>query len=178
MRSVPPKIRYTSAYASTRPSASAPIAAPPSDPMPPMITTISEFSRNAVSCPGASEIIVPPSTPPMPASSAPRKKAPMKIRFTLMPSAATMSRSSTPARTILPKRVRLMIRNRPSPISSAAPRTITPRKKPKRTSPGSVMLVGHDDGVAMSFEMPPKPASIWSAMITLSAIVISAWRRS
>ena len=95
-----------------------------------------------------------------------------------MPSAATMSRSSTPARTILPKRVRLMIRYRPSPISSAAPSTITPRKNPKRTSPGSVMLVGHDEGVAMSFEMPPKPASIWSAMITLSAIVISAWRRS
>ncbi len=30
----------------------------------------------------------------------------------------------------------------------------------------------------MSLEMPPNAASIWSAMITLSAIVISAWRRS
>ena len=30
----------------------------------------------------------------------------------------------------------------------------------------------------MSFEMPPNAASIWSAMITDSAIVISAWRRS
>ena len=70
--------------------------------MPPMITTISELSRNAVSWPGASEIIVPPSTPPKPASAAPMKNAPAKTSCTLMPSAETMSRSSTPARTILP----------------------------------------------------------------------------
>ena len=40
------------------------------------------------------------------------------------------------------------------------------------------MLVGNEEGAEMSFEMPPNAASIWSAMITLSAIVISAWRRS
>jgi hypothetical protein len=143
-----------------------------------MITTISELSRNAVSCPGASEIIVPPRTPPKPASSAPMKNAPANTRFTLMPSAETMSRSSTPARTILPKRVRLITSHRSRPISSADPSTITPRKKPNRTSPGSSTLVGHDDGAPTSFEMPPNAASIWSAMITDSAIVISAWRRS
>src|SRR5215218_8090944 len=77
--------------------------------MPPMITTISEFRRNAVSLPGCSEIIVPPRTPPKPASSAPSRKAKAKISCTLMPSAETMSRSSTPARTILPKRVFLMM---------------------------------------------------------------------
>ena len=65
-----------------------------------------------------------------------------------------------------------------SPISSAEPSTIAPRKKPKRTSPGSRTLVGQALGAWMSLEMPPKAASIWSAMITDSAIVISAWRRS
>ena len=40
------------------------------------------------------------------------------------------------------------------------------------------MLSGQAVGVLMSFEMPPKAASIWSAKITDSAIVISAWRRS
>ena len=33
-------------------------------------------------------------------------------------------------------------------------------------------------GLEMSFAMPPKWASIWSAMITETAIVMSAWRRS
>ena len=89
-----------------------------------------------------------------------------------------MSRSSTPARTILPKRVRLITSHSSSPISSAEPSTIAPRKKPKRTSPGSRTLVGQALGAWMSFEMPPNAASIWSAMITDSAIVISAWRRS
>jgi hypothetical protein len=40
------------------------------------------------------------------------------------------------------------------------------------------MLSGHAVGTLMSFEMPPNAASIWSAKITDSAIVISAWRRS
>ena len=40
------------------------------------------------------------------------------------------------------------------------------------------MLSGQSVGVLMSFEIPPKAASIWSAKITDSAIVISAWRRS
>ena len=38
--------------------------------------------------------------------------------------------------------------------------------------------VGQSVGVLMSLEMPPNAASIWSAKITESAIVISAWRRS
>ena len=63
-------------------------------------------------------------------------------------------------------------------ISRAAPSTTTPRKKPNRTSPGSVIDVGQSVGVLMSLEMPPNAASIWSAKITESAIVISAWRRS
>ena len=146
--------------------------------MPPMITTISELSRNAVSSPGAREIIVPPSTPPRPASIAPIRKAPANTSCTLIPSAETMSRSSTPARTILPKRVRLMTYQSPRPISSAAPSTTTPRKNPKRTSPGRLMLSGQSLGALMSFEMPPKAASIWSAKMTERAIVISAWRRS
>jgi hypothetical protein len=40
------------------------------------------------------------------------------------------------------------------------------------------MLSGQSVGVLMSLEIPPKAASIWSAKITESAIVISAWRRS
>jgi hypothetical protein len=76
-----------------------------------------------------------------------------------MPSAATMSRSSTPARTIFPNRVRLMIHHSPIPISSADPSTITARKKPKRTSK-TLMLSGQSVGVLMSLEMPPNAASI------------------
>src|SRR5215203_5377209 len=95
------------------------MAAPPSDPIPPMITTISELSRNEVSSPGPSEIIVPPSTPPSPASRAPRKNAAANTSCTLIPRAETMSRSSTPARTIFPKRVRLISHHSPKPISSA-----------------------------------------------------------
>jgi hypothetical protein len=49
-----------------------------------------------------------------------------------------------------------MIRYSARPISSAAASTTTPRKKPKRTSPGSRIDVGHADGAAMSLEMPPK----------------------
>ena len=41
-----------------------------------------------------------------------------------------------------------------------------------------MIAVGQSVGVLMSFEMPPNAASIWSAKITDSAIVISAWRRS
>jgi hypothetical protein len=40
------------------------------------------------------------------------------------------------------------------------------------------MLSGQPVGVLMSLEMPPNAASIWSAKMTDSAIVISAWRRS
>ena len=40
------------------------------------------------------------------------------------------------------------------------------------------MLSGQSVGVLMSLEMPPNWASIWSAKITESAIVMSAWRRS
>jgi hypothetical protein len=98
--------------------------------MPPMITTISELSRNDASSPGWSESIVPPRAPPKPASSAPMKKAPANTTGMLIPSAETISRSSTPARTIKPKRVRLISHHRNSPITSAAPVTITRRKKP------------------------------------------------
>ena len=40
------------------------------------------------------------------------------------------------------------------------------------------MLSGQAEGALMSFEIPPKAASIWSANITDSAIVIRACRRS
>ena len=55
--------------------------------------------------------------------------------------------------------------------------TITSRKKPYWT-PKTVTLSGQLEGGLMSLGMPPNWASIWSAMITEIAIVISAWRRS
>ena len=55
--------------------------------MPPTMTTTSALTRNAWSCPGASDSAVPAKTPPRPASAEPTKKAAAKTRWTLTPSA-------------------------------------------------------------------------------------------
>ena len=95
-----------------------------------------------------------------------------------MPSAETMSRSSTPARTILPKRVRLISHHSPTPISERDAEHDHAAEEAEADVAGRSTVVGQSVGVLMSFEMPPNAASIWSAKITESAIVISAWRRS
>ena len=114
--------------------------------MPPMITTISEMRRYWVSFALSTEIIVPPSTPPRPASMAPRKKAPAKTSWMLIPSAETICRSSTPARTIIPKRVRWIIAQRASPTAIATSRTKIRKKGYERSDNGEVDALREDVG--------------------------------
>ena len=49
--------------------------------MPPMMTTTSEASRNRVSSPGEIDWNVPPTTPAMPASPAPKAKTTTKTSW-------------------------------------------------------------------------------------------------
>ena len=74
------------------------------EPIPPMITTISAFSRNWMSTPGARLAVDPPRTPARPASAEPTTNVIAKTSWMLMPSAETIWRSSTPARTTMPIR--------------------------------------------------------------------------
>ena len=60
-----------------------------------------------VSSPGAMESSTAPITPPSPARPAPMAKVAANTRFTFTPEAESMPRSSTPARIIIPTRVRL-----------------------------------------------------------------------
>ena len=71
-----------------------------------MITTTREFTSALTSSPWPTEISEPPSTPPRPASAQPTVNAIAKISWMLTPSAETIWRSSTPARMIIPVRVR------------------------------------------------------------------------
>ena len=90
-----------------------------------MITTTSELSRNLSSSPGASDSTVPPITPPRPASAAPMKNAPANTSWTLTPIAEVIARSSTPARTTMPKRVCRMTSQSTNPTATATPTTKT-----------------------------------------------------
>ena len=89
--------------------------------MPPTITTISEASSSRVSSPGTIDSSTAPITPPKPARPAPSMKVIANTRFTLTPAAASMPRSSTPARIIMPTRVRLSSHHRPTPIAMPKP---------------------------------------------------------
>ncbi len=93
--------------------------------MPPMMTTISALSRKSWSSPGPSATIVPPNTPPSPASAEPMKNVAAKTTWMLMPIAETIARSSTPARTIIPKRVMRNTRNMTIARPTATRRTIS-----------------------------------------------------
>jgi hypothetical protein len=95
----------------------APMAAPITLPMPPTITTTSEASNNRVSSPGTIESSTAPMTPPRPARPAPIAKVVANTRFTLTPAAASIARSSTPARIIMPTRVRLRKSHSATPIT-------------------------------------------------------------
>ncbi len=99
----------------------APIAAPTTLPIPPTITTISDASSSRVSSPGTIDSSTAPITPPRPASPAPSAKVMANTRFTLTPDADSMARSSTPARIIMPTRVRLSSSHRPTPITMPMP---------------------------------------------------------
>ena len=67
------------------------------------------------------ESAVPPTTPAKPASPAPSAKVMAKMRWVLTPEAWSMARSSTPARIIMPTRVRLRNSQSAMPMTMAAP---------------------------------------------------------
>ena len=73
-----------------------------------------------MSSPGASDWKVPPTTPASPASPAPNANTMTKTSWMRTPLAASMSRSSTPARIMIPMRVRLSSHHITMPITSAA----------------------------------------------------------
>jgi hypothetical protein len=83
-----------------------PTAAPATDPRPPTMTTTSANRRMSVSAPGL--IVSSPAAiiPATPARTDPTRNIAAKTRSTSMPRAPTISRSSTPARSIAPTRVR------------------------------------------------------------------------
>ena len=76
-----------------------------------------------MSSPGAMESAVPPTTPANPARPAPRANTTAKTSCTLTPEAESMSRSLTPARIIIPMRVRLRKSQRATPIPTATAST-------------------------------------------------------
>ena len=90
--------------------------------MPPMITTTSELSSQMPSVPLETAVCDVPITAPIPASAEPTKNAIMNTRWMLTPSAATIARSSTPARITMPVRVRLSHSQSARPMTSARPR--------------------------------------------------------
>ena len=96
----------------------APTAAPTTLPIPPTITTTSEASSSRVSSPGTIDSSTAPMTPPKPARPAPIAKVVANTRLTLTPTAASIPRSSTPARIIMPMRVRLRNSHSATPITT------------------------------------------------------------
>ena len=98
----------------------APSAAPVIEPMPPTMTTTREARRKRVSSPGEMDWKVPPTTPAIPARPAPKANTVTNTSWIGTPIAESMSRSSTPARTIIPMRVRLSASHIPSPMTTEA----------------------------------------------------------
>ena len=84
-----------------------------------MITTTSELSSHWPSAPGATPANDAPIAPPIPARNAPTKNVMAKTTSMLMPSARTISWSSTPARMTMPMRVRLSHSHSNTPTTSA-----------------------------------------------------------
>ncbi len=76
-----------------------------------------------MSSPGANDWNVPPTTPARPASPAPNANTAANTSWTGLPDAASMSRSSTPARTIMPMRVRFSASHISTPIATEAAKT-------------------------------------------------------
>ena len=72
-----------------------------------------------MSSPGVIESAVAPTTPPKPASPAPIAKVIANTSCTLTPQAASIARSSTPARIIIPTRVRCRKSHSSTPITIA-----------------------------------------------------------
>ena len=91
--------------------------------MPPMMTTIRALRRKSASSPGAITRNAAASDPPSPARAEPRKNEAALTAPMLMPRAEVIARSSTPARTIIPKRVFLMARASPTPTATATAST-------------------------------------------------------
>ncbi len=72
-----------------------------------------------MSSPGETESALPPTTPASPAMPAPMAKVTANTSCTLTPEAASMPRSSTPARIIMPTRVFARNHHSPSPMTMA-----------------------------------------------------------
>ena len=72
-----------------------------------------------MSSPGAIDSAVPPTTPASPASPAPIANVMANTICTLTPVADSMARSSTPARIIMPTRVRFRKSHSATPMATA-----------------------------------------------------------
>ncbi len=82
--------------------------------MPPNTTTTKTMLPTAAAMPGSVTNALPPITPASPASAQPPPNTSMNTRGTLCPSASTMSGWVSEAWMIMPMRVRVSTRYRPS----------------------------------------------------------------
>ena len=103
-----------------------PTTVPPRLPMPPMMMTMRVSVRILQSSPTTSMRKVPPTTPDTPARKPESVKTKEKRRLTLMPSADTISKLSTPARMVTPRRVFLR-KTHKTPIMNRARPTVKMR---------------------------------------------------
>ena len=94
----------------------------------------------------------------------------------LIPSACTIWRSSTPARTIIPVRVNFSQIHSARPTKTAMPRMNSRKRLYCTSATCRSSNRSSASGKAMSLAMPPKCSSIRSAAMIETAIVISAWR--
>jgi hypothetical protein len=88
------------------PAISPPSTAPGNEPTPPITTTTNVCTRICSPTSGARDTIGALTMPAKPAAIAPMPNTIMNTRSTLMPSESTITASSMPARTIMPRRVR------------------------------------------------------------------------
>src|SRR5919198_1195828 len=145
-----------------------PTNAPIKLPTPPRITTISASGIMSPSSPGYAERMGPPMTPPAPASAEPRQNTTVKSRETGTPTARAMSRSSTPARIIAPRRVRSRSRYKPMPASTAIATTTS--RYAGKASPARSTGRCNTRGVGTGIGSPPHTTR------QKSARMFSVWR--
>ena len=101
------------------PANSAPMAAPGIDPRPPITTTAKARMMTSAPMPGVTEILGAVTTPPITAKTVPMAKVVAKMRVTLIPMAALISRSATTAVVIRPIRERSSQNHRAIPSTMA-----------------------------------------------------------
>src|SRR3954464_10726188 len=149
----------------------APTKAPTRLPTPPRITTISASGSMSASRPGYADMIGPAITPPAPASAAPRQNTVVKRRETGIPTARAMSRSSTPARIMAPKRVRSIRKYNESPTRTAIATTAS--RYAGNASPAMRTGRCRNAGVGTGIGSPPQTTRQRSAMMKANPSVTS-----